>query len=69
MVLLLGMPLSYWLTFDRGLALRGLWTGRTIAAVGSALNLAVLWNVRMNKRDVSTTGPHRPKTLTPAAAE
>ena len=46
---LLGMPLSYWLTFDHGLALRGLWMGRMVAAIGSALTLAVVWQWRVRR--------------------
>ncbi len=43
-----GMPLAYWLTFDAGLSLRGLWLGRAVAALGSAATLLILWRVRLH---------------------
>lgn len=43
----LGMPLSYWLTFYGGWSLRGLWIGRAVAAIGSAIHIAVVWHTRM----------------------
>lgn len=46
---LIGMPLSYWLTFHAGLGLRGLWIGRGVAAIGSAIMLAVLWHLRLRR--------------------
>ena len=46
-----GMPLSYWLTFADGMALRGLWLGRLFAAIGSALTLLVAWNLRLRREE------------------
>ena len=57
---LLGMPLSYWLTFDRGLAVRGLWIGRMVAAIGSAATLALAWQWRLRRAE----GDSRARTLT-----
>lgn len=43
------MPLSYWLAFDQGLALRGLWLGRAVGAVGAAITIIVLWRRRVQQ--------------------
>jgi multidrug resistance protein, MATE family len=47
---LLGMPLSYWLTFYGGLSLRGLWIGRAVAAIGSGAHLGIVWYARMRSQ-------------------
>lgn len=49
----IGMPLSYWLAFEGGFALRGLWFGRAFAAIGSALTLVVLWHLRLRRAEMS----------------
>jgi MATE family multidrug resistance protein len=43
----LGMPLAYRLTFYEGFSVRGLWIGRAVAAIGSAIHLAFVWHARM----------------------
>ncbi len=45
----IGMPLSYWLTFDDGLGLRGLWIGRAVAAIGSSTMMVILWRLRLRR--------------------
>ncbi len=63
----LGMPLSYWLMFDSGMSLRGLWLGRAVAALGSAATLAIFWRVRLHA--LEAPGPSRTLTLsTPIGA-
>lgn len=52
----LGMPLSYWLTFHNGMSLEGLWIGRAVAAIGSGASLAYLWHARMR---TASTSPQR----------
>ncbi len=47
----LGMPLSYWLAFGDGLTLRGLWIGRAFAAIGSAITLVVVWQLRLRRAE------------------
>ncbi len=49
----LGMPLSYWLAFGDGLTLKGLWYGHAFAAIGSAITLAVLWQLRLRRAETS----------------
>ena len=61
---LLGMPLSYWLTFYGGLSLRGLWIGRAVAALGSALHVGIVWHQRMRRANASPQRAHL--TLVPA---
>ena len=61
----LGMPLSYWLTFHAGLALRGLWMGRMIAAIGTASTLIVLWRLRVRDADKDLPTPKRSSVLMP----
>lgn len=51
---ILGMPLSYWLTFQNSQGLRGLWAGRGLAAIGSSVTLAVLWHFRLRRSDLFT---------------
>lgn len=61
---LLGMPLSYWLTFYHGMSVRGLWLGRAVAAIGSACHVGVVWQLRMR---IASTSPQRPQlTLLPS---
>ncbi len=50
---MIGMPLAYVLAFHYGLALKGLWFGRVLAAVGSSLTLAVVWQLRLRRRGLS----------------
>ena len=57
----LGMPLSYWLTFHNGMAVEGLWIGRAVAAIGSGINLGLLWRARM--RDASGSAQRSRLTL------
>jgi multidrug resistance protein, MATE family len=55
----IGMPLSYALTFHYGFSLKGLWLGRVLAAVGSSLTLAFAWRLRLKRGKLSvqrTTG-------------
>ena len=47
----IGMPLSYWLAFDTGLALKGLWIGRAVAAVATGLTLALVWRSRLRRAE------------------
>jgi MATE family multidrug resistance protein len=42
-----GMPLSYFLAFHEGLALRGLWFGRAAGSVGTAVMIGALWRLRL----------------------
>ncbi len=65
---LLGMPISYWLCFNVRMELRGLWIGRAIAALGSALTLGLVWMLRM--RRLENKHPSRlPALLMPAHAK
>lgn len=43
----IGMPLAYALGFHYGLSLRGLWLGRVVASVGTALTITVLWRMKL----------------------
>ena len=43
----LGMPLSYALTFRASYGLEGLWVGRAVAAIGSAITIYILWKRQM----------------------
>lgn len=64
---LIGMPMSYWLTFSQGLSLRGLWIGRGVAALGSALTLAICWRYRLARLEDGSV--RRPiSLLTPVGA-
>ena len=45
----IGAPLAYALTFRFGMALHGLWIGRTTASVGTGLTIFVLWKLRMQR--------------------
>ena len=42
-----GMPLSYFLAFHEGLALRGLWLGRAAGSVGTAVLISIAWRLRI----------------------
>ena len=54
---IIGMPLSYWLAFDTGLALRGLWIGRAVAAVATGSVMALAWRARLRQaQDGTETG-------------
>ncbi len=53
----LGMPLSYWLTFDRGMAVRGLWIGRMVAAIGSAVTLGLAWRWKLRRAEGDSRAP------------
>ena len=46
---LLGMPLSYVLAFYTPLSLAGLWLGRAVAAIATALAMAIAWRVRIRQ--------------------
>ncbi len=60
---LLGMPLSYWLTFYGGKSVEGLWIGRAVAAIGSAAHAGIIWHLRMRS---ATASPQRARlTLVP----
>ena len=62
---LLGMPISYWLTFYQGMSVRGLWIGRAVAAIGSAVHVGVVWNARM--RAAAANSPRARLALFPPA--
>lgn len=49
----IGVPLSYWLAFQTDLALRGLWIGRAVAAVVTALIMALAWRLRLRRAEGS----------------
>ena len=44
----LGLPLTWWLTLHTSLGLRGLWLGRAIPAICTAINVALVWRSRFN---------------------
>ena len=46
---LVGAPLSYGLAFHSGLALRGLWMGRCVAAIATGVAMAVVWRMRLRR--------------------
>ena len=46
---LAAMPLSYWLAFNQGMALRGLWIGRAVGALGAVVTITFLWYRRMQQ--------------------
>ncbi|MGI4827855.1 MAG: MATE family efflux transporter [Janthinobacterium lividum] len=54
----IGAPLAYLLAFRFGFALRGLWGGRAIASVGTAVTIWVVWRLRM-RRDSREGAPAR----------
>ena len=45
----LGAPLSWFLAFHTSLSLRGLWLGRTAAALATVAAMAVAWHLRVRK--------------------
>ncbi len=45
----LGMPLAYVLTFHFNQSLRGLWLGRAVGSLASALLLIVFWRLRLRR--------------------
>ncbi len=47
----IGMPLSYWLAFRTDLALSGLWIGRAVAALTTALIMAIAWRARLRRAE------------------
>jgi MATE family multidrug resistance protein len=55
----LGMPLSYWLTFDNGLGLKGLWIGRVLASIGASITLALIWQQRIRSMNLSNPSSGR----------
>ncbi|GAC1429410.1 MAG: MATE family efflux transporter [Acidobacteriaceae bacterium] len=59
----IGMPLAYFLVFHSGFALKGLWLGRVLAAVGSSLTLATIWRLRLRRRNLSVFPAIPPMTL------
>lgn len=44
----IGLPLTWWLTLHTPLGLRGLWLGRAIPAICTAINVAFIWRSRFN---------------------
>jgi MATE family multidrug resistance protein len=48
---IVGMPLSYFLAFHEGLALRGLWLGRAAGSMGTAVMIGALWRVRLARTE------------------
>ena len=44
-----GMPLAYFLAFQLGYGLHGLWMGRAVASLSSGLVLTVSWYSRMRR--------------------
>lgn len=65
---LLGMPLSYILAFYTPLSLAGLWIGRGVAAILTALTMAFAWHVRM-RQSVQTRRSSPLTLLTPLHAD
>jgi MATE family multidrug resistance protein len=62
----IAMPSSYLLAFNQGLALEGLWIGRAIGALGTALTLTLLWHHRTKQMRDS---PASSRSLSLLAAE
>ncbi len=60
----IGVPLSYGLAFHSGLALSGLWLGRTVAAVVTALTMGLVWQLRL-RRAGEARSPDRIAILQP----
>lgn len=46
---IIGMPLSYWFVVHLGFGIKGLWAGRALAALGSALTIAVRWRMKTGR--------------------
>ena len=44
----IGLPLTWWLTLHTPLGLRGLWLGRAIPAICTAINVALVWRSRFD---------------------
>ena len=49
----IGMPLCFALGFHYGLALRGLWIGRAVASVGTAVTITLLWRLKLRSEKTS----------------
>ncbi len=68
----IGMPLAYWLGFHQGMAVKGLWLGRVLAAVLSSTTLAFMWQLRLRRADL-VAPVSRPRTylttLSPSVSE
>ena len=65
---ILGMPLAYVLAFPLGGGLRGLWIGRAIASMLTAVLLMLCWQWRLRKA-AGTGRVHSLHMFTPAAAK
>ena len=44
----IGLPLTWWLTLHTPLGIHGLWIGRAIPAVCTAINVALVWRSRFD---------------------
>ena len=51
---LIGAPVAYGLAFHSNLSLSGLWIGRAVAAVLTALVMAYAWQLRLRQAEVGT---------------
>ncbi len=65
---MIGMPLAYLLAFPLGGGLRGLWIGRAIASMLTAVFLAVCWQWRL-RRAAGTGQVHALHLFTPVTAK
>jgi MATE family multidrug resistance protein len=63
----IGMPLAYALGFHYGLGLKGLWLGRVVGSVGTAITIAVLWQFKL-RNDRNSPQPVQ-LNLLPSLAE
>lgn len=61
---LIGIPLAYVLTFRLGWGLQGMWTGRAIGSLTSALATGILWAWQM-RRAAKADRTHRISLFTP----
>jgi MATE family multidrug resistance protein len=43
----IGMPLAYALAFHFGMSLKGLWLGRIVGSVGTAITIVIVWQVKL----------------------
>jgi MATE family multidrug resistance protein len=66
----IGMPMAYALSFHYGLGLRGLWLGRVVGSVGTAITITGLWQIKLRSGRTSSQPVHlnlhfSRRTLTP----